>query len=123
VGEDRIDVVLDNIGLPYSGIDLSLGDSATEGPIDGEILVSLKSKHGPTPEHVPALRRTALELAWLWLRHQPDSPLARWFHERVGTRKGRLRKTMIVALARKLMIALWKFLAFGVVSEGAVVKS
>jgi len=71
----------------------------------------------------PRARRTALELAWLWLRHQPDSTLARWFHERVGAGKGRLRKTMIVALARKLMIALWKFLAFGVVPEGAVVKS
>jgi transposase len=71
----------------------------------------------------PRARRIALELAWLWLRHQPDSALARWFHERVGAGKGRPRKTMIVALARKLMIALWKFLAFGVVPEGAVVKS
>ncbi|ESY46371.1 MULTISPECIES: hypothetical protein [unclassified Mesorhizobium] len=50
----------------------------------------------------PRARRTAIELAWLWLRHQPDSGLARWFHERVGTGKGRIRRTMIVALARKL---------------------
>jgi transposase len=71
----------------------------------------------------PRARRTALELAWLWLRHQPDSALARWFHERVGAGKGRVRKTMIVAMARKLMIALWKFLTLGVVPEGAVVKS
>lgn len=71
----------------------------------------------------PHARRTALELAWLWLRHQPDRALARWFHERVGAGKGRVRKTMIVAMARKLMIALWKFLTLGVVPEGAVVKS
>lgn len=70
----------------------------------------------------PRARRTALELAGLWLRHQPDSALARWFHERAGA-KGRVRKTMIVAMVRKLMIALWKFLTLGVVPEGAVVKS
>ncbi|MGH6829898.1 MAG: IS110 family transposase [Methylocella sp.] len=71
----------------------------------------------------PRARRTALELAGLWLRHQPDSALARWFHERVGAGKGRVRKIMIVAMARKLMIALWRFLTLGVVPEGAVVKS
>lgn len=70
----------------------------------------------------PRARRTALELAWLWLRHQPDSALARWFHERVGAGKGRVRKIMIVAVARKLMIALWKHLTLGVVPQGAVVK-
>ena len=70
----------------------------------------------------PRARRTALELAWLWLRHQPDSALARWFHERVGAGKGRVRKIMIVAVARKLMIALWKYLTLGVVPQGAVVK-
>jgi transposase len=70
----------------------------------------------------PRARRTALELAGLWLRHQPDSALARWFHERAGA-NGRVRKTMIVAMVRKLMIALWKFLTLGVVPEGAVVKS
>ena len=61
-------------------------------------------------------------MAWLWLRHQPDSALARWFHERVGAGKGRVRKIMIVAVARKLMIALWKHLTLGVVPQGAVVK-
>jgi transposase len=71
----------------------------------------------------PRARRTALELAWLWLRHQPDSALARWFHERVGASKGRVRKIMIVAVARKLMIALWKFLTLGVVPQGALVRS
>ena len=48
VGNDQIDVVLDNIGLPYSGINIALSDSATVGPMDGEILISLKEKHTPT---------------------------------------------------------------------------
>jgi multidrug efflux pump subunit AcrB len=57
VGQDQIDVILDNIGLPYSGINIALSDSATVGPMDGEILVSLKEKHTPTPAHVANLRR------------------------------------------------------------------
>lgn len=57
VGRDEISVVLDNIGLPYSGINIALSDSATVGPMDGEILISLKKKHSPTAAHVAALRR------------------------------------------------------------------
>ncbi|WP_136622625.1 MULTISPECIES: IS110 family transposase [Mesorhizobium] len=71
----------------------------------------------------PRARRTAIELAWLWLRHQPDSGLARWFYERVGTGKGRIRRTMIVALARKLIIALWRYLTQGLLPEGAMTKA
>jgi multidrug efflux pump subunit AcrB len=56
VGRDQIEVVLDNIGLPYSGINIALSDSATVGPMDGEILISLKEKHSPTADHVAALR-------------------------------------------------------------------
>src|SRR6202045_1774635 len=56
VGQDQIDVILDNIGLPYSGINIALSDSATVGPMDGEILISLKEKHSPTAAHVAALR-------------------------------------------------------------------
>jgi transposase len=70
----------------------------------------------------PRARRTAIELAWLWLRHQPESDLARWFQERVGAGKGRIRRTMIVALARKLMVALWRYVTQGLVPEGAVIK-
>jgi transposase len=62
------------------------------------------------------------QLAWLWLRHQPDSALSRWFHERVQRNGGRLKKTTIVALARKLLVALWKYATSGVVIEGAVMK-
>jgi multidrug efflux pump subunit AcrB len=57
VGNDQIDVILDNIGLPYSGINIALSDSATIGPMDGEILISLKEKHTPTAEHIAGLRR------------------------------------------------------------------
>jgi multidrug efflux pump subunit AcrB len=56
VGNDQIDVILDNIGLPYSGINIALSDSATVGPMDGEILVSLKKEHTPTARHMADLR-------------------------------------------------------------------
>jgi len=69
------------------------------------------------------LRTAMIQLAWLWLRHQPGSALSRWFHERVRRHGGRLRKTTIVALARKLLIALWKYANAGVVIEGAVMKA
>jgi transposase len=67
-------------------------------------------------------RKLAIELAWLWLRHQPDSELSRWFRQRVGDMKGRLRRIAIVALARKLMVTLWRYLETGVVPTGAVLR-
>jgi multidrug efflux pump subunit AcrB len=57
VGQKQIDVILDNIGLPYSGINIALSDSATIGPMDGEILISLKKDHTPTAELTATLRR------------------------------------------------------------------
>ena len=69
------------------------------------------------------LRKTMIELAWFWLRHQPDSALSRWFQARVGVAKGRIRRIAIVALARKLLVALWRFVTQGVVPEGAVFKA
>jgi multidrug efflux pump subunit AcrB len=57
VGNDQIDVMLDNIGLPYSGINIALSDSSTVGPMDGEVLISLKKEHTSTPAHVADLRR------------------------------------------------------------------
>ena len=68
------------------------------------------------------LRTTLIQLAWLWLRHQPQSALTLWFEERVKRNGGRLKKTTIVALARKLLVALWKYVTAGVVIEGAVMK-
>ena len=69
------------------------------------------------------LRKTMIELAWFWLRHQPDLALSRWFHARVGAAKGRIRRIAIVALARKLLVALWRYVTQGVVPEGAVFKA
>ena len=68
-------------------------------------------------------RRVAIELAWLWLQHQPDSGLSRWFKDRVGAARGRVRRIMLVALARKLIVALWRYLASGVVPEGASMRA
>jgi transposase len=67
-------------------------------------------------------RALALELAWLWLRHQPDSELSRWFRTRVGDQKGRVRRIAAVALARKLMVALWRYLTTGIVPAGATLR-
>jgi len=71
----------------------------------------------------PRARTMLIELAWLWTRHQPDSELSRWFHRRVGTLKGRIRKIAIVALARKLAVALWRYLETGLVPTGARLRA
>ena len=71
----------------------------------------------------PRLRAALVQLSWLWLRHQPQSALARWFEARVARNGGRLRKSTIVALARKLLVALWKYVNAGVAIEGAVFTS
>jgi transposase len=83
---------------------------------------TVEREQGVSKSGNPRLRTTMLQLAWLWLRHQPGSALSRWFHERVGG-NGRVRKTMIVALARKLLIAFWKYVTAGVVIEGATMKT
>ena len=70
----------------------------------------------------PRLRTTMIQLAWLWLRHQPQSALTVWFQERVSRKGGRLKKAAIVALARKLLVALWKYATSGIIIEGAVMK-
>jgi transposase len=70
------------------------------------------------------LRSTMIELSWLWLQYQPNSELSRWFRERVrGNNTRRYRKITIVAMARKLLIALWRYVTEGVVPEGAVMKA
>ena len=68
------------------------------------------------------LRATMGELAWLWVRYQPESALSKWFRDRLGGAKGRMKKILIVALARKLLIALWRYATHGVIPEGAVLK-
>jgi transposase len=71
----------------------------------------------------PRLRKAVLQLAWLWRRHQPGSALSRWFNQRVGQEKGRVRRIAIVAMARKLLVALWRYVTQGIIPEGAVLKA
>ena len=61
------------------------------------------------------VRTTMIELAWLWLRYQSDSALSRWFRERAGKTAGRIRRIMIVAVARKLLVVLWRYVNGGLV--------
>lgn len=71
----------------------------------------------------PRARTALVELAWLWLRHQPRSALSEWFARRVGDQRGRFRRTMVVALARKLLVALWRYLETGLVPHGATLRA
>jgi transposase len=66
------------------------------------------------------LRTTLIQMSWLWLRHQPDSVLTQWYKARVAHNGGRGKKSAITAVARKLLVSLWKYVASGVVIEGAV---
>lgn len=68
------------------------------------------------------VRRTMIELAWLWVRWQPGSALTQWFNRRFAQGGRRMRRIGIVALARKLLIALWRYVEHGVLPEGAVLK-
>lgn len=79
----------------------------------------IEREQGVSKAGNPRLRTAMIQLAWLWIRHQPQSALTRWFKER--SPQG--RKRAIVALARKLLVALWKYVTQGVVIEGAVMKS
>ena len=67
----------------------------------------------------PRLRQILTQLAWRWRRFQPGSAISRWFAERTGDAKGRIRKIMIIAVARKLLVALWRLIETGLIPEGA----
>jgi transposase len=71
----------------------------------------------------PRARTTLIQLAWLWLRYQPESALAAWFRERVGSLQGRTRRIAIVAMARKLLIALWRYVETGVIPDGVEIRT
>jgi transposase len=85
------------------------------GKVDHELGVSKSGN--------PRLRTTLIQVAWLWVRHQSGSALTIWFKERVKHNGGRLKKQTIVALARKLLVAIWKHVNAGVVIEGAALKT
>lgn len=95
----------------YTGL-VGVPNRSGAGGTDGSI-----SKAGN-----PRVRRIAIELAWLWLRHQPESALSKWFEEN-WSRSKRSKRVGIVALARRLVIALWRFVKDGVVPEGARLKA
>ena len=71
----------------------------------------------------PRARKALIQLAWLWLRYQPGSALAGWFLERVGVLAGRTRRIAIVAMASKLLVALWRYVETGVVPQGVELKA
>ena len=75
------------------------------------------SKAGPG-----RVRALMIQLAWAWLRYQPESALAKWYQERFGATAKRSRRVGIVALARKLAVALWRYAVKGVVPDGATMK-
>ena len=84
---------------------------------------SIAHEQGVSKSGNPRLRTTMIQIAWLWLKHQPTSELSLWFHQRVREDAGRVRKVFIVALARKLLIALWRFETQGELPAGAVLKT
>jgi transposase len=84
---------------------------------------SVRHEQGVSKAGNPRLRTTMVQLAWLWLRHQPTSELSLWFKDRVKRDGGRGKKTAIIALARKLLVALWRLATSGVVIKGAVMKA
>lgn len=83
---------------------------------------AVRREQGVSKAGNPRVRTKLVQLAWLWLRHQPQSALARWFHEQGKRERKNWRKSAIVALARKLLVALWKYVSAGVLIEGAVLK-
>jgi transposase len=84
---------------------------------------SIDREQGVSKAGNPRLRTTMIQLAWLWLRHQPQSALATWFRHRVELNAGRIRRVMIVAMARKLLISLWRYVTLGVLPEGAALRT
>src|SRR3954447_19588142 len=84
---------------------------------------SVNRDQGISKSGNPRLRTTMVELAWLWLRYQPDPALSGWFRERVRLERGRIRRITIVALARKLLVALWRYTTVGELPKGAELKT
>ena len=84
---------------------------------------SVEHEQGISKAGNPQLRKTLIELAWSWQRHQPRSALTQWFHARARHQSKRMRRIAIVGLARKLLVALWRYVKHGVVPDGAVLKA
>lgn len=84
---------------------------------------SLEHDQGISKAGNARVRTLMVELAWAWLRYQPNSVLSKWYQERFGRTSGRSRRVGIIALARRLLIALWRFVEHGVIPEGAKLKA
>ena len=83
---------------------------------------SIEREQGVSKTGNRRARSVLIEQAWNWLRLQPDSELTQWFNRRFATAGKRMRRVGIVALARRLAIALWRYLKDGVIPAGAVLK-
>jgi len=83
---------------------------------------AMEREQGISKAGNPRVRTIMVELAWAWLRLQPGSALTRWYAQRFGRGGTRSRRIGIVALARRLLIALWRFVEYGVVPQGAKMK-
>jgi transposase len=83
----------------------------------------LSREQGISRSGNPRARTALVEAAWIWIRYQPASALAKWFTQRVGEQRGRMRRIMIVAMARKLLVALWRYVETGVVPTGAILRA
>lgn len=82
---------------------------------------SVSRSQGITKAGPPMLRAHMIQMSWRWLHWQPDSELAKWYRKRTEGATGRMRRIMVVALARKLLIALWRYATTGLVPRGAIV--
>jgi transposase len=83
----------------------------------------LRQDQGISKVGDPKLRALLVELSWLWLRYQPNSAIAQWFRQRTEGAGRRGKRVMIVAVARRLAVALWRYVAAGIVPEGAQFKA
>ena len=102
--------------------------------VDANVVDVLHTRDGRVVAHPSWLRvsrplaelgrpNQQVELAWLWLRHQPNSALTHWFLARTVKASKRIKRIAIVALARKLMVALWRYLETGLVPRGATLRA
>jgi transposase len=89
----------------------------------GNRIRGLLATQGISKAGLCPVRKIAIELAWMWLRYQPDSKLTRWYNDRFANGGKKARKVGIVAVARRLIIELWRFLETGALPEGAELKS
>jgi transposase len=92
-------------------------------PLPYESGESIRHDQGISKAGNRRLRTMIIEIAWTWLRFQPQSRLSLWFQDRYGPGSRRSRRVGIVALACKLLVELWRYLETGAIPEGAVLKS